>query len=131
MARQEYTSNSTIGEGSTFEGDFYISGSLRIDGFFEGNIHAEDTLIIGETGRVKTNIRSREVIVAGALIGNINATEQVTLGETCRMIGDVSASYLHISKGTTVQGKINITGGNTKGVLDLVKKAFEATSKTE
>jgi hypothetical protein len=35
MAGKGDAVNSTIGEGSIFEGKFYISGSLRIDGKFE------------------------------------------------------------------------------------------------
>ena len=30
--------NSVIGDGSIFEGKFYINGSLQIDGRFEGEI---------------------------------------------------------------------------------------------
>nr|MBP9043938.1 polymer-forming cytoskeletal protein [Spirochaetota bacterium] len=47
MAPKAEGMNSTIGEGSFFEGKFYISGSLRIDGKFEGEIKTDDELVIG------------------------------------------------------------------------------------
>lgn len=54
MAIGKDSINSVIGPGSIFEGKFYIAGSLRIDGKFEGDIKTEDALVIGETGKVKT-----------------------------------------------------------------------------
>jgi len=65
--------NSVIGEGSIFEGKFYINGSLQIDGRFEGDIRTDEHVLVGETGKVKTDIVARRVIVAGTVIGNIEA----------------------------------------------------------
>ena len=59
MAGKSDMMNSTIGEGSVFEGKFYISGSLKIDGKFEGEIKTDEELVVGETGKVKTNIERR------------------------------------------------------------------------
>ena len=71
--------NSVIGEGSIFEGKFYINGSLQIDGRFEGDIRTEEYVVVGETGKVKTDIFARRVVVAGTVIGNIEAEEEVNL----------------------------------------------------
>ncbi|HMU84753.1 MAG TPA: polymer-forming cytoskeletal protein, partial [Leptospiraceae bacterium] len=54
MAGRNDSMNSVIGPGSIFEGKFYISGSLKIDGKFEGEIKTEDALVVGETGKIKT-----------------------------------------------------------------------------
>ena len=54
--------NSVIGEGSIFEGQFFIAGNLRIDGKFDGDIKTENTLLVGPSGKVKTNnIEARQV----------------------------------------------------------------------
>ena len=80
MAGKGDAVNITIGEGSIFEGKFYISGSLRIDGKFEGEIKTDEELVVGETGKVKTNIDAKSVVVAGTVIGNIKADEEVQIG---------------------------------------------------
>ncbi|RKX99454.1 MAG: polymer-forming cytoskeletal protein, partial [Spirochaetes bacterium] len=77
--------NSMIGEGSIFEGKFYISGSIQIDGRFEGEVRTEDELIVGETGKVKTDIVAKRVVVGGTVIGNIDAEEEVLLLSTGRV----------------------------------------------
>ena len=73
MAGRNDSMNSVIGPGSIFEGKFYISGSLKIDGKFEGEIKTEDALVVGETGKIKTKITAKNVVVAGTMIGNIQA----------------------------------------------------------
>ena len=82
--------NTIIGKGSSFEGKFYINGSLRIDGKFEGEIKTDEELVVGETGRVKTNIRAKSVVIAGTVIGNIKAENEVTLLATGMVKGDIT-----------------------------------------
>jgi cytoskeletal protein CcmA (bactofilin family) len=120
--------NSTIGEGSSFEGKFYISGSLRIDGKFEGEIRTDEELVVGETGKVKTNIEARSVVVAGTVIGNIIAREEVKLLETAKVLGDVIAPAIQIQRGVIMQGSIKITGSGRKEPKAAVEESFNASS---
>ncbi|GEM_PF-1761409 len=123
MARQENV-NSIIGEGSVFEGKFLIHGSLLINGRFEGEIKTDDTLIIGETGRVKTDIVARRVIVGGTLIGNIKASQEVVLQETGRVLGDITAPKVTQAQGIVFQGKMIITGNQKKPAKNIIEEAF-------
>ncbi|BDA78453.1 MULTISPECIES: polymer-forming cytoskeletal protein [Leptospira] len=124
MAINKDSINSVIGPGSIFEGKFYIAGSLRIDGKFEGDIKTEDALVVGETGKVKTNIAAREVVISGTLIGNIKAESEVKLEGTGRMLGDITAPYLELQKGVVAKGNITITGGQKKDVRKIVEESF-------
>ena len=123
MAREDQM-NSIIGEGSIFEGQFYIAGSLKIDGKFEGDIKTDDMLIIGEKGRVKTNIDARNVLVAGTLMGDITAHNEVRMSETGKMIGDIEAPSVHLAKGVILKGQVTITGGHKKDVEKLIQESF-------
>ncbi|PKA14472.1 MULTISPECIES: bactofilin family protein [Leptospira] len=127
MAIGKDNNNSVIGPGSIFEGKFYIAGSLRIDGKFEGEIKTDDALFIGETGKVRTNIAAREVIVAGTLIGNIKAESEVRLEETGRLLGDIIAPALSLAKGVVAKGNITVTGGQKKDVKKIVEESFGGT----
>ncbi|AOP35101.1 cell division protein [Leptospira tipperaryensis] len=127
MAIGKENNNSVIGPGSIFEGKFYIAGSLRIDGKFEGEIKTDDTLYIGETGKVRTNISAREVTVSGTMIGNIKAENEVRLEETGRLLGDITAPALHLAKGVVAKGNITITGGQKKDVKKIVEESFGGT----
>ncbi|WCL50881.1 bactofilin family protein [Leptospira sp. GIMC2001] len=124
MAQGKDSINSVIGQGSIFEGKFYIAGSLKIDGKFEGDIKTDEALYIGETGKVKTNIAAKEVTVSGTLIGNIRAENEVRLEETGRMLGDIQTPYLDLAKGVVAKGNITITGGQKKDVKKIVEESF-------
>lgn len=130
MATRSDSLNSVIGPGSIFEGKFYISGSLRIDGKFEGEIRTEDELVVGETGKVRTNIKARTVAISGTMIGNIVADEEVRLDRGGKLLGDVDTPVLHLNPGVVAQGTINITGGQKKDVRKLIEESFgESTSR--
>lgn len=122
MAKTNDTTNCVIGEGSVFNGKFYVNGSIIIEGIFQGDIKTDDALIVGPTGKVKTDIRARSVTIAGTLIGNITATEEVNLVRTGKVLGDISTPRLNVEPGVVTEGKIHITGGNSKG---SVKKIIE------
>ena len=116
--------NSQIGEGSAFEGKFYIHGSLKIDGKFEGEIRTEGQLIIGETGRVKTNISARRVTVGGTVIGNIDAGEEVHLLPTGRVLGNIRTPQMKMEPGVVTMGKVILTGGQKKDIQKIIEDSF-------
>ena len=123
--------NSTIGEGSSFEGKFYISGSLRIDGKFEGEIKTDEELVVGETGRVKTNIEARAVVVAGTVIGNITAREEVKLLETAKVLGDIITPAITIQRGVIMQGSVKITGSAKREPKAAIEDSFNGLTATK
>ncbi|MBX7057048.1 MAG: polymer-forming cytoskeletal protein [Leptospirales bacterium] len=124
MAIKSDQMNSVIGPGSIFEGKFYISGSLKIDGKFEGEIKTEDALVVGETGKVKTNIAAKDVVIAGTMIGNIAAENEVRLEKSGKLLGDINAPTLYIQPGVVAQGQINITGGQKKDVKKVIEESY-------
>ncbi len=124
MAPKTDFMNSTIGEGSAFEGKFYISGSLKIDGKFEGEIKTDEELVVGETGKVRTNISAKSVVIAGTVIGNIEATEEVKLLETAKVLGDITAPIISIQRGVVTQGTLNLTGFIGKDPKKVIEDSF-------
>lgn len=118
------TLNSVIGPGSIFEGKFYIAGSLRIEGKFEGEIKTEESLYVGETGKVKTNISAKSVAVSGTMIGNIKAESEVRLEESGKLLGDVVSPILYIQPGVVAKGNITITGGQKKDVKKVIEESY-------
>ncbi|MCP4132654.1 MAG: polymer-forming cytoskeletal protein [bacterium] len=128
MAAKSDTMNSTIGNGSIFEGKFYISGSLKIDGKFEGEIKTDEELVVGETGKVKTDIVAKSVVVAGTVIGNIKALEEVRLLESCKILGDITAPAISIQRGVVVQGNVIITGGHKKDIKKVIEDSYSTES---
>jgi cytoskeletal protein CcmA (bactofilin family) len=124
MAVKSENSNCVIGEGSVFEGRFHVNGSILIEGKFEGDIKTEDQLVVGPTGKVKTDIHARKVIISGTLIGNINATEEVNLMASGKVLGNITTPKLTVEEGVITEGKVTITGGSREAVSKAIKEAF-------
>ena len=116
--------NSVIGNGSVFEGKFYISGNIQINGKFEGEIRTNEALIVGETGKIKTDLRAKKVRMAGTMIGNIIADNDVRLEKTGRLLGDITAPAIIIEPGVVAKGNITITGGQKKDVKKVVEESY-------
>jgi cytoskeletal protein CcmA (bactofilin family) len=124
MPNKNDTSNCVIGEGSIFDGRFYVNGSILIEGKFQGDIRTEDQLIVGPTGKVKTDIVARRVTIAGTLIGNISASEEVSLLHTGKVLGNISTPKLSVEPGVITDGKITITSGQTDDTRRVIEESF-------
>lgn len=130
MAKVNESANCLIGEGSVFEGKFYVEGSIRIEGKFEGEIKTEDQLIIAPSGKVKTDIVAKRVVVAGTLIGNIKASEEVSLLETGKVLGNIETPKLTVEPGIVSQGKVSITSNVSNDVQEVINSSFGDDAKT-
>jgi len=129
--KNESQLNSIIGEGSIFKGKFYINGSLQIDGRFEGEVKTRDHLIVGEMGKVKTDITAKNVTIGGTVIGNIEAEEEVSLLSTGRVLGNIRAPKVNVEEGVVVQGEISISAGQKKSVKNIIEEAYNTGPKIE
>jgi len=124
MAKTQDSDNCIIGEGSVFEGRFYVEGSIRIDGKFQGDIRTGEVLTVSSTGKVKTDIKARKVTIAGTLIGNITASEEVNIIENGKVLGNIVTPKLNVEPGVITSGKLTITSSTQENVAEVITGAF-------
>ena len=124
MAAKTDTPNCVIGDGSIFDGRFSVNGSILIEGKFTGDIRTDDHLIVGPSGRVRTDIVARRVTIAGTLIGNISASEEVTLLHTGKVLGNITTPRLNVEAGVITEGKVTITSGQTEDAKKIIEDSF-------
>jgi len=124
MPNKNEGSNCVIGEGSIFDGRFSVNGSILIEGKFQGDIRTDDQLIVGPTGKVKTDIVARRVTVAGTLIGNITASEEVSLLRTGKVLGNICTPKLIMEPGVVTEGKVTITSGLSDDARKIIEESF-------
>ncbi|MEC4676970.1 MAG: polymer-forming cytoskeletal protein [Nitrospirota bacterium] len=86
---------SLIGVNSRFKGEIDTKGTVRIDGYVEGNITA-DWVIIAEKSHVKGNIHSRGIVVGGRIEGNLHAKEIVELKNKGQVNGEIFTAKLTV-----------------------------------
>lgn len=96
---------SLIGEASQFHGDLHSPSDIRVEGEFHGLLHAAGEVAIGERGAVySTDLRARELVVAGRLEGCVEAEGCVRITPTGRVMGTVRSASLIIEPGAVFQG---------------------------
>ena len=120
---QEVT-NSIIGENSFFTGRFFINGSLKIDGKFEGKSLQADQLYIGASGKIKTNVSATSVIVEGVIIGNITAKSRVMLLPTAKIFGDIKTPELIIQNGVILEGRCMIANDLKVSAKNIIENEY-------
>jgi len=93
-----------VGCDTRIVGKISVKGTIRIDGIVEGDVQA-DWVVVGETGNIRGNTRTRGMVVGGSIEGNIEATESVELKEKATMVGEIHAPRLGISEGAVFDGR--------------------------
>jgi cytoskeletal protein CcmA (bactofilin family) len=94
-----------IGSGSKFDGTLNTSGVVRVDGYFGGELIIAGSLIVGENGYIKGNIKSDKVTIAGKVEGNINCTGCLELTSSGKLYGDIEVKNVSIEDGAVFEGK--------------------------
>jgi cytoskeletal protein CcmA (bactofilin family) len=93
-----------VGDDTHVTGKMSVKGTIRVDGILEGDVQA-DWVVVGETGKIRGNTRTRGMVVGGSVEGNIEATETVELSEKATMVGEIHAPKLGISEGAVFDGR--------------------------
>ena len=107
-----------LGKGAEFVGKLIFDGSVRIDGDFQGEIHGQGSLVIGEGALVKANIAVKSIYIGGEVQGNIEAKEKITIHSTGKFLGDVHTPILIMEEGAFFDGKSHMSEAVEKKIND-------------
>ena len=118
-----------IDQGSEFEGKLSFRDTVRIDGRFQGEITSENTLIVGESGEIDAEIRSKNVVVSGTVHGNILAETKVVLHKSARVEGDIQTPSIVVEEGAVICGKISMGSSSAKSGTALKAVAAKSDAK--
>jgi cytoskeletal protein CcmA (bactofilin family) len=110
------------------------SGSVRIDGKLEGELHCNGDAVIGQTAQIKGNIVVNSATVEGAVNGNITAKDRIEMKSSARVTGDIRAKRLSVEDGVTFIGRseVNSSSSPISGVAPVPTASTEPeTERTE
>jgi len=116
QAEDTNRTNTVIGVGSSVRGTLMITGTLRVEGEFEGDVLSCERLEIGEHGVMRCDIEVREALVRGRVIGSIRALGVIELKTGARMDGDVSAYSVVMEPGVHFTGRCTMLEAGSEGV---------------
>ncbi len=107
---------SVLGPTVTFRGgELSADEDLVIQGTVEGTIaHQSHNLIIGQTGRVKADVKALIITVEGTVEGDIQGDEAVIIKRTARVLGNVAAPRVSVEDGASFTGSVRTIGTQTE-----------------
>ncbi|WP_305045502.1 bactofilin family protein [Geoalkalibacter sp.] len=99
-----------LGPGSQFEGNMTFTEIVRLDGLFRGEIHSQDTLIVGQSGELQAEIKVGTLILSGKLKGNVTADIRVELRAPAEVEGNIATPVLTVEEGVVFNGSLRMRG---------------------
>jgi cytoskeletal protein CcmA (bactofilin family) len=97
-----------VGKGVEFKGTISYSGTVRIDGYLDGEIHTDGVLLIGEDAVLQAKITAGTVVCKGKVTGDIVVKDQVKLRAPAVMIGSVKTPMLSMEDGVLFNGSLEM-----------------------
>ena len=98
--------NTIIGKGSSITGNLRINGFVRLDGDIDGNLETDGNIIIGDSARIKGDVKAKAVIVGGIIKGNVKAAESVKVLAEAAVIGDIISRKVQVEDKATFHGHL-------------------------
>ena len=90
------------------KGEIFTREDLLVDGEVEGVVEALSSLTVGPNGKVRANIKAREVVVMGSVKGNVEVTEKIAIRAKGSVVGDIRTAGIGIDDGAYFKGSIDI-----------------------
>jgi cytoskeletal protein CcmA (bactofilin family) len=100
-----------VGKGVEFKGTISYIGTVRIDGYLDGEIHTDGMLLIGEDAVIQAKITAGTIVSKGKITGEVIAKECVKLRTPAVMNGSVKTPVLSMEDGVLFNGALEMAHG--------------------
>ena len=110
FARELPVANAMLGNKVIVKGHIRSQEDLIIEGEVEGTIEMmEHCLTVAANGKVRADVKAREIEVLGSIEGKIEAVEKVYIRKSARLIGDIHSAGIIIEDGAYIKGTIELS----------------------
>jgi len=101
-----------LGKGAQFTGKLIFTGTVRIDGDFNGEIFGEGTLVIGEGATVEASVTADNILISGKACGEIEARKRIEIYPAGHVLGNIKTPVLVVKEGAVFEGCSRMENGN-------------------
>lgn len=100
-----------VGKGVEFKGTITYKGTVRIDGFLDGEIHTDGVLLVGEEAVITAKVTAGTIVCQGKITGDVCANEKVKLRAPAVISGGVKTPMLSMEEGVLFNGTLEMVQG--------------------
>jgi len=97
-----------VGRTMRLQGEIYSDEELYLDGELEGSLEVSQRLTIGPNGKIKANVKAKELVVKGKIQGNVESAGGIVIMNGASIVGDVKTAGIVIEDGAFFKGGIDI-----------------------
>lgn len=91
-----------IDKNTRLTGTLHSEGNVLIEGAFEGEIEAKETILVDKNAQSQGQLRANNVIISGAFDGQITCQNRFRVTPTGSIKGEINTSILVVEEGSTV-----------------------------
>ncbi|MDP5151571.1 bactofilin family protein [Rheinheimera baltica] len=122
----KHSVTTVIAQGCSANGSIRLNGDIQVDGYIEGKIVSDHTLVISVSGRIKGEVTADKVIINGLFDGECYANSVEILPQG-KAHGVIHCDDLSIERGGSFLGKTLPTSADQ--VVSLPKGETEPSPK--
>ncbi len=119
-----------VGKDVEFKGIITYSGTVRIDGSLDGEIHTDGGLLVGPEAVIKAKVTAGTVVCHGTIHGDIQAKDQIVLCAPAVVQGSLTTPVLSMEEGVVFNGTLAMKARTNVEVLrDVGPNVSNMTSR--
>ncbi|HTP87653.1 MAG TPA: polymer-forming cytoskeletal protein [Bryobacteraceae bacterium] len=120
-----------IGKSVMIKGQIVSREDLTIDGEVEGTVELQEhRLTVGPHGKVRADIKAREIVVLGNVYGNVDVADKIEIRKDAKLVGDIKTARIVIEDGAYFKGTTDIVRPEPKAAPAPPKPAAAAPVPT-
>ena len=99
--------DTVIAQQCQLDGDLTTQNSIKVDGTINGTLRCKGRAIVGETGLIKGDVHSADLLVVGRLEGNVFA-DNLHLQASANITGNIETRSLQVDPGARYSGTVTM-----------------------
>lgn len=101
---------------SKIKGTLHTEGNVLVEGVFEGEIDARETVWVEKGSQTDAQLRANDVIISGSFNGEVDCRHRLQIAATATVSGEIKTPVLVIAEGATINCRFSMTrsGGKSK-----------------
>lgn len=96
---------------SEITGTLHSQGNVLVEGAFDGEIEAKETVWVEKGAQTKGQLRANDVVISGSFDGQITCQRRLQIASTATIRGEINTPVLVIEEGSTVDCRFKMTRG--------------------
>lgn len=100
--------STVIGQGIIVEGEISADDEVIVQGTVRGRITGRDAVVVETGAVVEADVTASSLVVGGHITGNVTVADRIDLQSGGRLVGDVKAARITIADGASFKGNVDM-----------------------